>query len=136
LQARESKPVFRGYEPRGSERETYMNSAENILRRFGYFADSVIEKMLLQLCPGGKYEITMEISTIDDYKEYARKKISLTFDEVSEFRLFDSRTQLFNLGLGVSYARLGEDIFSICMTVRLQQLKRFNDRTSIFALAD
>jgi hypothetical protein len=113
-----------------------MNSAESILRRFGYFADSVIEKMLLQLCPGGKYEITMEISTIDDYKEYARKKISLTFDEVSEFRLFDSRTQLFNLGLELAMPDWVKNIFSICMTVRLQQLKRFNDRTSIFALAD
>ncbi|MGK9204193.1 hypothetical protein [Sinorhizobium meliloti] len=86
-----------------------MNSAEDILRRFGYFADSVIEKMLLQLCPVGEYKITMEISTIDDFKDYAHKRIALTFDEVSEFRLLESRTQLFNLGLGVSYARLGEE---------------------------
>ena len=108
-QARESNPVLRAYEPRGSERETYVNSAEDILRRFGYFADSVIEKMLLQLCPGGEYKITMEISTIDDFEDYAHKRIALTFDEVSEFRLLESRTQLFNLGLGVSYARLGEE---------------------------
>ncbi|MQX25013.1 hypothetical protein GHJ84_29555 [Sinorhizobium meliloti] len=96
-----------------------MNSAEDIVRRFGYFADSVIERMLLQLCPGGNYGITMEIRTIDDFNDYAHKKIALTFDGVSEFRLFQSRTQLFNLGLGISYARLGEEHLLICMTARL-----------------
>ncbi|WP_027997157.1 hypothetical protein [Sinorhizobium arboris] len=106
-----------------------MNSAEDILRRFGYFADSVVEKMLLQLCPGGNYEITMEISTIDDFKDYARKKIALTFDGVSEFRLFESRTQIFSLGLGISYARLGEEhLFDLydSEAIAVEEIQRSN----------